>query len=224
MTGCDSIHPGYGFLSESSHFAKICEESNIEFIGPSSELISLMGIKVNSKMLMQEAGIPALPGSNGSVKDLNEAKKISREIGYPVMLKASNGGGGKGIREVSDESELEEAYNIVKKESKISFGSDEIYIEKSIENPRHVEIQILADKFGNSIYLGERDCSVQRHHQKILEESPSTIVDNDLRKKMGETALNIVKAYKYFSSGTVEFLVDKNKNYYFMEMNTRIQV
>lgn len=224
LTGCDSIHPGYGFLSESSHFAKVCEESNLEFIGPSSELIDLMGMKVNCKNLMKKAGIPVLPGSDGGVKDIFEAKKIANEIGYPIMLKAANGGGGKGIRKVEREEQLEENYNLVKRESKISFGNDDIYIEKFIENPRHIEIQILADKFGNVVCLGERDCSIQRKHQKILEESPSTVVDNDLRMKMGIAAMKAAKAYKYFSTGTVEFLVDKNKNFYFMEMNTRIQV
>ena len=224
LTGCDSIHPGYGFLAESSYFAKVCEESNIEFIGPSSKLIDLMGTKINSKKLMKEAGVPVLPGSNDSIKDLIEAKKIAKELGYPVMLKASNGGGGKGIRRANNELQLEDIYNIVKKEAKVSFGTDDVYIEKCIENPRHVEVQILADKFGNAVYLGERDCSIQRRHQKILEESPSTVVDNELRIKMGKVAISAIKAYKYFSVGTIEFLVDKNKNFYFMEMNTRIQV
>ena len=224
LTGCDSIHPGYGFLSESSHFAKVCEESNIEFIGPSSKLIDLMGSKTNSKELMEKVGVPVLPGSKGSVKSLEEALKISDNIGYPVMIKASNGGGGKGIRRVENREQLEEAYEIVKKESKISFGNDDIYIEKCIENPRHVEIQILADKFGNVICLVERDCTIQRKHQKILEETPSTVVDNDLRMQIGKVAMKAAKACNYFSTGTIEFLLDKNKNFYFMEMNTRIQV
>lgn len=224
LTGCDSIHPGYGFLAESSYFAKVCEESNIEFIGPSSKLIDLMGTKINSKKLMKEVGVPVLPSSTDSIKELKEAKRIAKELGYPVMIKASNGGGGKGIRRVNNELELEDNYNIVKKEAKVSFGTDDVYIEKCIENPRHVEVQILADKFGNAIYLGERDCSIQRRHQKILEESPSTAVDNELRMRMGKAVINAIKAYKYFSAGTIEFLVDKNKNFYFMEMNTRIQV
>ena len=224
LTGCDSIHPGYGFLSESSHFAKVCEESNIEFIGPSSKLIDLMGSKINSKKIMKEAGVPVLPGTDESIKDLKTAKKVASEIGYPIMIKASNGGGGKGIRRVEDELQLEDVYDIVKKEAKISFGTDEVYIEKCIENPHHVEVQILADKFGNAVYLGERDCSIQRRHQKILEESPSTVVDEELREKMGKAAILAVETYKYFSVGTVEFLIDKNKNFYFMEMNTRIQV
>lgn len=224
LTGCDSVHPGYGFLSESSHFAKVCEESNLEFIGPSSELIDLMGMKVNCKNLMKEAGIPVLPGSISEIKDFSEVKKIAKEIGYPLMIKAANGGGGKGIRKVENEEQLEESYNLVKKEAKISFGNDDVYVEKFIENPRHIEMQILADKFGNVFCLGERDCTIQRKHQKILEESPSTIMDNDLRMRMGKAAMKVAKIYKYFSTGTVEFLVDKDKNFYFMEMNTRIQV
>lgn len=224
LTGCDSIHPGYGFLAESSHFAKVCEESNIEFIGPSSKVIEIMGIKINSKRLMKNIGIPVLPGSDGSIKDLETAKEISKNLGFPVMIKASNGGGGKGIRRIDSLRQLEEEYDIVKKEAKVSFGIDEVYIEKCIENPRHIEIQVLADKYGNSVYLGERDCSIQRRNQKILEESPSTIVDDELRIKMGEAALKAIKAYNYSSAGTIEFLVDKNKNFYFMEMNTRIQV
>ena len=224
LTGCDSVHPGYGFLSESSHFAKVCEESNLEFIGPSSELIDLMGMKVNCKKNIKEAGIPVLPGSSGGVKDFLEAKKIAEEIGYPIMIKAANGGGGKGIRKVEIPEQLEECYNLVKKEAKISFGNDDIYIEKFIENPRHIEIQILADKFGNVLCLGERDCTIQRKHQKILEESPSTAINNDVRMKMGRAAMKAAKVYRYFSTGTIEFLVDKNQNFYFMEMNTRIQV
>ena len=224
LTGCDSIHPGYGFLSESSHFAKVCEESNIEFIGPSSDIIDMMGMKVNCKKHMKEAGIPVLPGSEDSVKDFSQAKVIANEIGYPVMLKASNGGGGKGIRKVENEEQLEENYNLVKKEAISSFGNGDIYIEKYIENPRHIEVQILADKFGNVICLGERDCTIQRKHQKILEESPSTIIDNDLRMEIGRYAIKAAKIYNYFSAGTIEFLVDKNKKFYFMEMNTRIQV
>lgn len=224
LTGCDAIHPGYGFLAESSHFAQVCEESHLEFIGPSSKHIELMGKKINSKKLMENADVPTLPGSAGSVKDIEEAKEIANKLGYPIMIKASNGGGGKGIRRVNTEEQLEEIYHIVKKEAKISFGNDEVYIEKCIQSPRHVEVQILADKFGNAIYLGERDCSIQRRHQKILEESPSTIVDDNLRIKLGQAALAVVRSYNYFSAGTVEFLVDKDKNFYFMEMNTRIQV
>ncbi len=223
-TGCDSIHPGFGFLSENANFAKMCEESNLRFIGPSYQIIDLMGNKSNAKELMKSAGVPVVPGSDGSVKNVEEAIQIADKIGYPIMIKASSGGGGKGIRLVRALEELPEAYEIVKQEALISFNDDEIYIEKLIENPRHVEIQVLADEFGNCIHLGERDCSVQRRHQKILEESPSTVLDDKLRKKMGEAAINAVKAAHYSNAGTIEFLVDKHKNFYFMEMNTRIQV
>ena len=224
ITGADCIHPGFGFLSENSQFAKICEESNIKFIGPSYKVIELMGNKSNAKELMKSAGVPVIPGSEGSIKNANEAKKIADKIGYPVMLKAAAGGGGKGIRIVNEPSELEASYNLVKQEAKISFNDDEIYIEKFIKNPRHVEIQILADEHGNVIHLGERDCSIQRRNQKIIEETPSTAIDNKLRTKMGEAAIKAAKASKYSSCGTIEFLVDSDKKFYFMEMNTRIQV
>ena len=224
ITGADSIHPGFGFLAENSEFAKMCKECNINFIGPNYETIELMGNKSNSKELMKKAGVPVIPGSDGKVQTVEEAKKIAKKIGYPVMIKASAGGGGKGIRLANSEEELVDVYNLVKKEAKSAFNNDEIYIEKFIQNPRHVEIQILADKHDNVIYLGERDCSIQRKNQKILEESPSTVLDNKLRAKMGEAAIRAVKASKYVNAGTVEFLVDKNKNFYFMEMNTRIQV
>ncbi len=224
ITGADSIHPGFGFLSENSQFAQICEESNIKFIGPSYKVIELMGNKSNAKELMKSAGVPVIPGSDGSVKGLKDALNIAEKIGYPVMLKAASGGGGKGIRIANTPHELEINYNIVKQEAKVSFNDDEIYIEKFIENPRHVEVQILADEYGNVIHLGERDCTVQRRHQKIIEETPSTAIDEKLRSKMGETAIKAAKAAGYTSCGTVEFLVDKNKNFYFMEMNTRIQV
>ena len=224
ITGSDSIHPGFGFLSENSQFAKICEESNIKFIGPSYKVIELMGNKSNSKELMKSAGVPVIPGSDGCVKGLLDAKKIADEIGYPIMLKASSGGGGKGIRIVYTPEELETNYNIVKQEAKVSFSDDEIYIEKFIKNPRHVEIQILADELGNVIHLGERDCSIQRKNQKIIEETPSTAIDDKLREKMGEAAIKAAKVSGYTSCGTIEFLVDSDKNFYFMEMNTRIQV
>lgn len=223
-TGCDSIHPGFGFLSENANFAKMCEESNLKFIGPSYQIIDLMGNKSNAKELMKSARVPVVPGSDGSVQNVEEAIQIADRIGYPIMIKAAAGGGGKGIRQVADKNELQEAYEIVKQEAIVSFNDDEIYIEKLIENPRHVEIQVLADEFGNAIYLGERDCSVQRRHQKVLEESPSTVLDDKLRRKMGEAAINAVKAAHYSNAGTIEFLVDKHKNFYFMEMNTRIQV
>ena len=224
ITGSDSIHPGFGFLSENSQFAKICEESNIKFIGPSYEVIKLMGNKSNAKEMMEKAGVPVVPGSKGSIKSINDAKKIAQDIGYPIMLKAAAGGGGKGIRIVNSEEELESSYNIVKQEAMISFKDDEIYIEKFIQNPRHVEIQILADEHGNVIHLGERDCTVQRRNQKVIEETPSMAIDEKLREKMGEAAVKAAKKVGYTSCGTIEFLVDKNKNFYFMEMNTRIQV
>lgn len=224
ITGADSIHPGFGFLSENSQFAKICEESNIKFIGPSYQVIEKMGNKSNAKELMKSAGVPVIPGSDGSVKGLKDAIKIADKIGYPVMLKAAAGGGGKGIRIVNSAEELENNYNIVKQEAKISFNDDEIYIEKFIKNPRHVEIQILADEHGNVIHLGERDCSIQRKNQKIIEETPSTAIDDKLRNKMGEAAIKAAKVAGYSSCGTIEFLVDSDKNFYFMEMNTRIQV
>ena len=224
LTGCDGIHPGFGFLSENAMFAKMCKESNIKFIGPSYEIINLMGNKSNSKELMKKAGVPVIPGSDGNINNINDAKKIANKIGYPVMLKASAGGGGKGIRLVYTDLELEKAYDLVKKEAKSAFNNDDIYVEKFIENPRHIEIQILADEYGNAIHLGERDCTIQRNNQKILEESPSAILDNSLRKKMGEVAIKAVKASNYTNAGTIEFLVDKNKKFYFMEMNTRIQV
>ena len=224
VTGADSIHPGFGFLSENASFAKMCEESNIKFIGPSYKVIDLMGNKTNAKELMKKAGVPTVPGSDGKLNNIKEAKEIAKKVGYPVMLKASSGGGGKGIRLCNNEKELENNYEIVKQEAKISFNDDELYLEKCIVNPRHVEIQVLADEHKNAVHLGERDCSVQRKNQKVLEESPSTAIDDKIRKKMGEAAIKAVKASKYSSAGTIEFLVDKDKNFYFMEMNTRIQV
>ena len=224
ITGSDSIHPGFGFLSENAEFAKICEESNIKLIGPSSKAINLLGNKSNSKEIMKQAGIPVIPGSEGSIKGLHDAIKIAEQIGYPVMLKAAAGGGGKGIRIANNSSELETNYNLVKQEAKNAFNDDEIYIEKFIKEPRHVEIQILADEHGNIVHLGERDCSIQRKNQKVIEETPSTIINEKLRNKMGNAAIKAAKAANYTSCGTVEFLVDEDKNFYFMEMNTRIQV
>ena len=224
ITKADSIHPGFGFLSENAHFAKICEESHIKFIGPKAEVIDLLGNKSNAKEIMKKNGVPVIPGSDGSIKGIKEAKKIAEQIGYPVMIKAAAGGGGKGIRIAHNSIELENNYNIVKQEAKNAFNDDEIYIEKFVQNPRHVEIQILADEHGNIIHLGERDCSIQRNNQKIIEETPSTAIDDKLRNKMGEAAVKAAKAVGYTSCGTVEFLVDKDKNFYFMEMNTRIQV
>lgn len=223
-TNCDSIHPGFGFLSENAGFAKMCEESNLKFIGPSYSVIDLMGNKSNSKALMKEAKVPVVPGSEGCIESVKEAIKCAKEIGYPVLLKASSGGGGKGIRKVDFESEMENAYNLVKQEAKAAFNDDSIYMEKFIVNPRHVEVQILADEYGNVVHLGERDCSVQRRNQKVLEESPSMILNDELRTKMGKAAVRAVKASNYTNVGTIEFLVDKDRNFYFMEMNTRIQV
>ena len=202
----------------------MCEESNIKFIGPAYTVIELMGNKSNAKDLMRNNGVPVIPGSNGSIKSIKEAISIANKIEFPIMIKAAAGGGGKGIRLVKNMSELDEAYNIVKQEAKASFNDDEIYIEKFIEEPHHVEIQILADEYGNSVHLGERDCSVQRRNQKVLEESPSPIIDDKLREEMGKAALKAVKAAKYSNAGTIEFLVDKYGKFYFMEMNTRIQV
>ena len=224
VSKADGIHPGFGFLSENSEFAKICEESNIKFIGPKSEVIDLLGNKSNAKEMMKKAGVPVIPGSDGSVKTIEEACQIAEKIGYPVILKAAAGGGGKGIRIVNNEMEIEKAYSIVKQEAKNAFNDDEIYIEKFIQNPRHVEIQILADEHGNVIHLGERDCSIQRNHQKVIEETPSTAIDDRIREQMGSDAIKAAKSSGYTSCGTVEFLVDKHGNYYFMEMNTRIQV
>ncbi len=224
ITGSDSIHPGFGFLSENARFAQICEESNIKFIGPKSDVIELLGNKSNAKEMMKKAGVPVIPGSDGSIKSLDEAIKISEKIGYPVMLKAAAGGGGKGIRIANNREELEANYNIVKQEAKISFNDDEIYIEKFVKNPRHIEVQLLADEHGNVVHLGERDCTIQRKHQKVIEETPSNAIDEKLRNKMGMAAIKAAKAAGYTSCGTVEFLVDSDKNFYFMEMNTRIQV
>ena len=224
ITGAEAIHPGYGFLSENAQFAKICEESNIKFIGPKSSVIDMLGNKSNSKTMMKSVGVPVIPGSEGSISGYTDAEKICKKIGYPVLLKAAAGGGGKGIRQVNNEDELRTEYEIVKQEAKNAFNDDEIYIEKFVQNPRHVEIQILADEHGNVIHLGERDCSIQRNHQKMIEETPSTAVDDKLRNKMGLAAIKAAKAAGYTSCGTVEFLVDKDKNFYYMEMNTRIQV
>lgn len=224
LTNADSVYPGFGFLSECSSFAKMCTEAGLKFIGPSYELIDLMGNKSKAKETIKNAGVPVVPGSDGLIENLEHAKKVANEIKYPVIIKASAGGGGKGIRIAYSEEELIKSYEIVKQEAKISFNDDSIYIEKFIENPRHVEIQILADEFGNAVYLGERDCSVQRRNQKVLEETPSMAIDDKLRNKMGEIAVKAVKTIGYSNAGTIEFLVDKNKNFYFMEMNTRIQV
>ena len=224
LTGADSIHPGFGFLSENASFAKICNDMGIKFIGPSGDLINLLGNKSKAKETMKKAGVPVVPGSEGLIKSKEEAIELAEKIKYPVILKASAGGGGRGIRIAYSKEELEKSYDIVKQEAKISFGDDSIYLEKFIENPRHVEIQILADEHGNCIHLGERDCSIQRRNQKIIEETPSMAINDKTRKKMGQVAVKAVKEIGYTNVGTIEFLVDKNQDFYFMEMNTRVQV
>ena len=224
LTGADSIHPGFGFLSENANFAKICEEMGIKFIGPNYKLIELLGNKSRAKETMKRAGVPVVPGSDGLIYSKEQALNLAEQIKYPVMLKASAGGGGRGIRIAYSKEELEKEYDIVKQEAKVAFNDDSLYLEKFVENPRHVEIQILADEHGNCIHLGERDCSIQRRNQKVLEETPSAILDEETRKKMGETAVKAVKEIGYSNAGTIEFLVDKNRDFYFMEMNTRVQV
>jgi acetyl-CoA carboxylase biotin carboxylase subunit len=224
ITNADAIHPGYGFLAENSQFAEICESSGLTFIGPSAEAIAAMGDKSLAKDTMRKAGVPVVPGSDGIVKDPKEGLGIATEIGFPVMIKATAGGGGKGMRIVRDASEFDAAYQMASNEAEAAFGNPGVYIEKFVEQPRHIEIQVFGDRFGNVIHLNERDCSVQRRHQKLIEESPSPIIDDELRAKMGAAAIKGAKGVKYQGAGTIEFLVDKDKNFYFMEMNTRIQV
>jgi len=222
--GADAIHPGFGFLSENAEFARLCEKNGITFIGPSYKSIEMLGDKAAAKETMAAAGVPVIPGSKGAVKSLAEAKKIAEKCGYPVLVKASAGGGGRGIRRVDSPKDLEAQMTAAQQEAKNFFGDDTVYIEKFLINPHHVEIQIIADKQGNYIYLGERDCSMQRRNQKVLEECPSPIVDSELRKQMGEAAVTAAKQCGYYNAGTIEFLVDENRDFYFMEMNTRIQV
>lgn len=224
LTGAQAIHPGFGFLSENSKFAKMCRECNITFIGPDPECIENMGNKSNARDIMINAKVPVVPGSKGVIEDEKELISVAKEIGYPVMIKASAGGGGRGIRIVYKESELVKSYENARAEAKAAFGDETIYMEKFIENPKHVEIQILGDSFGNVVYLGERDCSMQRRNQKVLEEAPCPIMTEELRKTMGETAVRAAKAVNYNNAGTIEFLLDKDNRFYFMEMNTRIQV
>lgn len=224
VTGCKAIHPGFGFLSESSVFVRLCDKCGIKWIGPTAKAIDAMGDKANAKSTMKSAGVPVVPGSEGIITSMENARKLAEEIGYPVMVKASAGGGGRGIRNIEDESELEEKILEAKQEARQFFGNDDVYLEKLIINPKHIEIQLLADEHGNVVYLGERDCSCQRRNQKLLEESPAVIMTEELRKRMGEAAVKAAKACGYTNAGTVEFLVDKDKNFYFMEMNTRIQV
>jgi acetyl-CoA carboxylase, biotin carboxylase subunit len=224
ITNADAVHPGYGFLSENAAFSKVCEENGIKFIGASPEMIDQMGDKATAKATMIKAGVPCIPGSAGLLKDLDDAKKTGVKVGYPIMLKATAGGGGKGMRVVWNEDEMEDAWNSARQESKAAFGNDGMYMEKFIEEPRHIEIQIAGDQYGNGCHLSERDCSIQRRHQKLVEEVPSPFMTDKLRKAMGRAAIKAVKAIKYEGVGTVEFLVDKNRDFYFMEMNTRIQV
>lgn len=224
LTNADAIHPGYGFLAENAEFSALCQQYNIKFIGPRPEMIRSMGDKITAKETMIKAGVPCIPGSDGLIEDLATATKAAEKIGYPVILKATAGGGGKGMRIVRDKEGLEKAYNMARTEAGASFGNDGVYMEKFIEEPHHIEIQVAGDQYGEACHLSERDCSVQRRHQKLVEEAPSPFVDEALRKKMGAAAVKAVQAIRYESVGTVEFLVDKHKNFYFMEMNTRIQV
>lgn len=224
ITNSDAVHPGYGFLAENDKFAEICQQYGVKFIGPTAEMIRKMGDKVTAKETMIKAGVPVVPGSGGLVKDVQQGLKIAKGIGYPVMIKATAGGGGKGMRIVPGEDEFENLWNSAKQEAKAAFGNDGIYIEKFVEEPRHIEFQIVGDQFGRVIHLSERECSIQRRHQKLVEESPSPFLDQELREKMGEAAVKAGKSINYEGVGTIEFLVDKHKNFYFMEMNTRIQV
>lgn len=224
ITGADAIHPGYGFLSENANFSEICEESELVFIGPNANMISAMGDKSFAKETIKKNGVPVIPGSEGVISDLKEAVKISHEIGFPVIIKASAGGGGKGMRIVLEEKDFEKAFITAQTEAESAFGNPAVYIEKYLENPRHIEFQVVGDRYGNVYHYGERDCSVQRRHQKLIEEAPSPILDNTLREKMGEAAIKGAKSVDYLGAGTIEFLVDKYHNFYFMEMNTRIQV
>lgn len=224
VTGADAVHPGFGFLSENAAFARMCQKCGITFIGPRPESIEMLGDKAMAKETMKKAGVPVVPGSDGAVRSFDEAKRLAESIGYPVMVKASAGGGGRGIRLVNKADELESLMTAAKQEALACFGNDEIYIEKFIVNPRHIEFQILADRYGNAVHLGERDCSMQRRNQKVLEETPSPVMTPELRAKMGTSAVSAAKATGYENAGTIEFLVDNKGNYYFMEMNTRIQV
>jgi len=224
VTGADAIHPGYGFLAENASFSEICQESNLKFIGPSPEMIRAMGDKAFAKETMKKNEVPVIPGSDGVVDNLEEAKGLAKEIGYPVIIKASAGGGGKGMRIVWEESEFQKAFQTARTEAEAAFANGDVYIEKFIENPRHIEIQVMGDQHGNVYHYGERDCSIQRRHQKLIEESPSPAVDEDLRTSMGDAAVKGAQSVNYEGAGTIEFLLDKHKHFYFMEMNTRIQV
>ncbi|MEN9696626.1 MAG: hypothetical protein RLZ56_47 [Bacteroidota bacterium] len=224
ITNADAVHPGYGFLAENAKFAQICADHGIKFIGPTPEMINKMGDKITAKETMIKAGVPVVPGSEGLLESIDEAKKLAKEIGYPVIIKATAGGGGKGMRVVWKEEEIEKAYETAKMEAAASFKNDGLYMEKFVEEPRHIEIQVAGDQYGNVCHLSERDCSIQRRHQKLVEESPSPFMTPDLRQRMGDAAIKAASAINYESVGTIEFLVDKHRNFYFMEMNTRIQV
>ncbi|MEI8389399.1 MAG: acetyl-CoA carboxylase biotin carboxylase subunit [bacterium] len=224
MTGADAIHPGYGFLSENAEFAEICRDHNIKFVGASPENIRAMGDKASAKKTMIENDVPTVPGTIGLVDDVNEIKPWIEKVGYPVIVKATAGGGGRGMRIVRHEGELEEMYNLAQSEARCAFGNGGVYVEKYLENPRHIEVQIIADQYGNVVHLGERDCSIQRRHQKLLEEAPSPVITAEVREKMGQAAINAAKGIGYEGAGTIEFLLDNKNNFYFMEMNTRIQV
>jgi acetyl-CoA carboxylase biotin carboxylase subunit len=224
ITNADAVHPGYGFLAENAKFAQICADHGIKFIGPTPEMINKMGDKITAKETMIKAGVPVVPGGDGLLESVDAAKKLAKEIGYPVIIKATAGGGGKGMRVVLNEEEIEKAYSTAKMEAGASFKNDGLYMEKFVEEPRHIEIQVAGDQYGNVCHLSERDCSIQRRHQKLVEESPSPFMTADLRQRMGDAAIKAASAINYESVGTVEFLVDKHRNFYFMEMNTRIQV
>lgn len=224
ITNADAIHPGYGFLSENAEFVNICEDHGITFIGPSAEAIRKMGNKSVAKETMRASGVPVVPGSDGIIKDFEHCKQVAKETGYPVMLKAVAGGGGKGMRFIHDPADLENAYHTTKNEAEVSFGNSDLYMEKLVIGARHIEIQVFGDKYGNVIHLNERDCSTQRRHQKLIEESPSPIVNKELRRKMGDATVKGAAAVGYYGPGTIEYLVDENRDFYFMEMNTRIQV
>jgi acetyl-CoA carboxylase biotin carboxylase subunit len=223
-TGSEAIHPGYGFLSENAKFAQACSDAGVKFIGPTPHSMNLMGSKTSARQQMEKAGVPFVPGTSRGLASPEEGEKVAERVGYPVMLKAAAGGGGKGMRLVNNRGELRSALESAQSEAQRSFGDSEVYIEKAIINPRHIEMQVLADEHGNTVWLGERECSIQRRHQKVLEEAPSSIVDAEMRRRMGEVAVRVAEASRYTNAGTVEFLVDQKKNFYFLEMNTRLQV
>lgn len=224
LTGCDAIHPGYGFLSENAEFARLCKESNLVFIGPHYKTINLMGNKSRARETMISANVPVIPGSNGMVRDLENAMVVAKQIGYPIMLKAADGGGGKGIRRINSSEDLKKAYQEAKREAETSFGNSDLYIEKIIENAKHIEMQVIADQFGHYVFLPERDCSLQRNNQKVIEETPCATISHPERESLGDIVVRAAKAINYYNTGTIEFLMDENHNFYFMEMNTRLQV